>query len=87
MKVGKMLKNGIEVTAYIRAKNGIYYGSLVYDNAAGKRRDKSFPTKLREKGNKKNAEKMARAIKSGKDIEIKTCSTGIKICSVDKKVI
>lgn len=59
MKVGKMLKNGIEVTAYIRAKNGIYYGSLVYDNAAGKRRDKSFPTKLREKGNKKNAEKMA----------------------------
>ena len=59
MKVGKMLKNGIEVTAYIRAKNGIYYGSLVYDNAAGKRHDKSFPTKLREKGNKKNAEKMA----------------------------
>ena len=59
LKVGKMLKNGIEVTAYIRAKNGIYYGSLVYDNATGKRRDKSFPTKLREKGNKKNAEKMA----------------------------
>ena len=59
MKVGKMLKNGIEVTAYIRAKNGLYYGSLVYENAAGKRRDKSFPTKLHEKGNKKNAEKMA----------------------------
>lgn len=34
-----------------------------------------------------NAEKMAKAIKSGKDIEIKTCSTGIKICSVDKKVV
>lgn len=34
-----------------------------------------------------NAEKIAKAIKSGKDIEIKTCSTGIKICSVDKKSI
>lgn len=57
-----MLKNGIEVTAYIRAKNGLYYGSLVYENAAGKRRDKSFPTKLREKGNKKNAEAIAQEI-------------------------
>ena len=34
-----------------------------------------------------NAEKMAKVIKSGKDIEIKTCSAGIKICSVDKKVV
>lgn len=34
-----------------------------------------------------NVEKMARAIKNGKDIEIKTCSTGIKICSIDKKSI
>jgi len=34
-----------------------------------------------------NAEKMARAIKSGKDVEIKTCSTGIKISSIDKKTI
>jgi hypothetical protein len=34
-----------------------------------------------------NAEKMAKAIKSGKDIEIKTCSTGIKICSIEKKVV
>ena len=34
-----------------------------------------------------NAEKMAKAIKSGKDVEIKTCSTGIRIISVDKKSI
>lgn len=34
-----------------------------------------------------NAEKMAKVIKSGKDVEIKTCSAGIKISSVDKKSI
>ena len=34
-----------------------------------------------------NAEKMAKVIKSGKDVEIKTCSTGIKICAIDKKAI
>lgn len=34
-----------------------------------------------------NAEKMAKVIKSGKDVEIKTCSAGIKICAVDKKVV
>lgn len=34
-----------------------------------------------------NAPRMAEQIKRGKDIEIKTCSTGIKIQAVDKKVI
>lgn len=34
-----------------------------------------------------NAKRMADQIKRGKDIEIKTCSTGIKIQAVDKKVI
>lgn len=34
-----------------------------------------------------NAEKMAKVIKSGKDVEIKTCSAGIKIYAVDKKVV
>lgn len=34
-----------------------------------------------------NAERIASLIKSGKDVEIKTCSTGIKIYSVDKKVV
>ena len=34
-----------------------------------------------------NAQRMAEQIKRGKDIEIKTCSTGIKIQAVDKKVI
>lgn len=34
-----------------------------------------------------NAEKIAKAIKNGKDVEIKTCSAGIKICAVDKKSI
>lgn len=33
------------------------------------------------------SEKMAEEIKRGKDVEIKTCSTGIKIHAVDKKVI
>ena len=35
----------------------------------------------------KNAEKMAKVIKSGKDVEIKTCSAGIRICAVYKKVV
>lgn len=39
-------------------------------------------TKIIEK-----SEKMAEEIKRGKDVEIKTCSTGIKIHAVDKKVI
>ena len=34
-----------------------------------------------------NADKMAKLIKSGKDIEIKTCNTGIKISAIDKKAI
>lgn len=34
-----------------------------------------------------NAHRMAEQIKRGKDIEIKTCSSGIKFHSVDKKVI
>ena len=39
-------------------------------------------TKIIEK-----SEKMAEEIKRRKDVEIKTCSTGIKIHAVDKKVI
>lgn len=34
-----------------------------------------------------NAQRMAEQIKRGKDIEIKTCSNGIKFHAVDKKVI
>lgn len=34
-----------------------------------------------------NAHRMAEQIKRGKDIEIKTCSTGIKFQAVEKKVI
>ena len=34
-----------------------------------------------------NAQRMAEQIKRGKDIEIKTCSTGIKFQAVEKKVI
>ena len=57
-----MLKNGIEIKPYVRNKKGLYYVVLVYNNAAGKRRDKSFPTKLPVKGNKKKAEAMAQEI-------------------------
>lgn len=34
-----------------------------------------------------NAHRIAEQIKRGKDIEIKTCSTGIKFQAVEKKVI
>ena len=57
-----MDKHGIDVKAYIREKKGLYYVSLVYVNSAGKRKDKSFPTKLPVKGNKKKAELMAKEI-------------------------
>ena len=53
-----MEKHGIEVKSYIREKKGYYYVVLVYTNVAGKRRDKSFATKLPVKGNKKKAEEM-----------------------------
>ena len=57
-----MIKNGIEIKPYVREKKGLYYVVLVYKNAAGKRRDKGFPTKLPVKGNKKKAEAMAKEI-------------------------
>ena len=57
-----MEKHGIEVKSYIREKKGYYYVVLVYTNVAGKRRDKSFATKLPVKGNKKKAEALAREI-------------------------
>lgn len=57
-----MEKHGIEVKSYIREKKGYYYVTLVYTNIAGKRRDKSFATKLPVKGNKKKAEAMAKEI-------------------------
>lgn len=63
-----MREHDIDVKSYLREKNGLYYVSLVYVNAAGKRRDKSFPTRLPVKGNKKKAEAMARQI--AKDFEI-----------------
>lgn len=63
-----MREHDIDVKSYVREKNGLYYVSLVYVNAAGKRRDKSFPTKLPVKGNKKKAEAMARQI--AKNFEI-----------------
>lgn len=65
-----MSKHKIDVKSYLREKNGLYYVVLVYTNAAGKRKDKSFPTKLSVKGNKKKAEAMARQIV--KDFEIPT---------------
>lgn len=55
-----MIKNGIDVKAYVRAKGGLYYVTLVYVNVAGKRKDKGFSTKLPVKGNKKKAEAMAK---------------------------
>ena len=57
-----MIKNGIEIKPYVREKKGHYYVVLVYTNAAGKRKDKSFATKLPVKGNKKKAEAMAQEI-------------------------
>ena len=57
-----MEKHGIEVKSYIREKKGYYYVVLVYTNVEGKRRDKSFATKLPVKGNKKKAEALAREI-------------------------
>ena len=55
-----MIKNGIDVKAYVRAKGGLYYVTLVYVNVAGKRKDRGFSTKLPVKGNKKKAEAMAK---------------------------
>lgn len=63
-----MREHDIDVKSYLREKNGLYYISLVYVNTAGKRRDKSFPTKLPVKGNKKKAEAMAKQL--AKDFEI-----------------
>lgn len=34
-----------------------------------------------------NAEVMAKAIYKGKDVEIKTCSSGLKFLSADKEVL
>ena len=44
----KQTKIGLEidVKAYLKEVKGFYYVILVYKNAAGKRKDKSFPTKL-----------------------------------------
>ena len=54
----------IDVKAYLKEVKGLYYVVLVYVNAAGKRRDKSFPTKLPVKGNKIKAKKMSDQILS-----------------------
>jgi len=54
----------IDVKAYLKEVKGLYYVVLVYVNAAGKRRDKSFPTKLPVKGNKVKAKKMSDQILS-----------------------
>lgn len=52
----------IDVKAYLKEVKCFYYVILVYKNAAGKRRDKSFPTKLPLRGNKTRAQKMADGI-------------------------
>ncbi|MBQ4518540.1 MAG: tyrosine-type recombinase/integrase [Clostridia bacterium] len=65
-----MDKHGIDVKAYIREKKGLYYVSIVYVNSAGKRKDKSFPTKLPVKGNKKKAELMAKEILENFEIPV-----------------
>lgn len=49
----------IDVNAYLKKVKDYYYVILVYKNAAGIRRDKSFPTKLPIRGNKTRALKMA----------------------------
>ena len=54
----------IDVKSYLKEVKGLYYVVLVYVNAAGKRRDKSFPTKLPIKGNKVKAKKMSDQILS-----------------------
>lgn len=52
----------IDVKAYLKEVKGFYYVILVYKNAAGKRRDKSFPTKLPVRGNKTKAKNMSEQI-------------------------
>lgn len=60
----KQTKIGIEidVKSYLKEVKGFYYVILVYKNAAGKRRDKSFPTKLPVRGNKTKAKNMSEQI-------------------------
>lgn len=60
----KQTKIGIEidVKSYLKDVKGFYYVILVYKNAAGKRRDKSFPTKLPVRGNKTKAKNMSEQI-------------------------
>ena len=60
----KQTKIGIEidVKAYLKEVKGYYYVILVYKNAAGKRRDKSFPTGLTVRGNKTKAKNMSEQI-------------------------
>lgn len=60
----KQTKIGLEidVKAYVKNVKGYYYVVLVYKNAAGKRRDKSFPTQLPIKGNKTKAKSMSEQI-------------------------
>ena len=57
----KQTKIGIEidVKAYLKEVKGFFYVILVYKNAAGKRKDKSFPTKLPVRGNKTKAKNMS----------------------------
>ena len=57
----KQTKIGIEidVKAYLKEVKGFFYVILVYKNAAGKRKDKSFTTKLPVRGNKTNAKNMS----------------------------
>lgn len=60
----KQTKIGLEidVKAYLKEVKGFYYVILVYKNAAGKRKDKSFPTKLPVRGNKTKAKNMSEQI-------------------------
>ena len=60
----KQTKIGIEidVKAYLKEVKGYFYVILVYKNAAGKRKDKSFPTKLPVRGNKTKAKNMSEQI-------------------------
>ena len=60
----KQTKIGLEidVKSYLKEVKGFYYVILVYKNAAGKRKDKSFPTKLPVRGNKTKAKNMSEQI-------------------------
>ena len=63
------------IAGHLQVKKGNWYAVLSYKDESGKRKKKWFPTKLKEKGNKKKAEEMLfhfREIYTG---QLGVCST------------